>query len=236
VAKSARPVGPITHKWGFGMAPIKPESLRDRLQHVKVVRDFIVGDEIGAKDGLLDSLSEVKGLFNRTVRSRPVGLVHDLGNAWLPDEVTARDGAIQIGELRSAVKVASGTDIARTRNALRDLGAIEYLNCFLEESASADHEGGFIYILSSPELPNMLKIGQTTRTPEVRTKEINSATGVIIPWGVRYAWRVSDPEGAERAIQKLLDRFRIRNDREAFQMDFFKASDLIRDYLRQAEE
>jgi hypothetical protein len=58
----------------------------------------------------------------------------------------------------------------------------------LEDESALDEDGGFVYILSTRELPELLKIGFTTKSPEVRVKAINSATGVIIPWAVRYAW------------------------------------------------
>jgi hypothetical protein len=228
----ARPIGPINQKWGFGMAPLKPETLAHRIKVVKLVRDFIDSNESAASAQLLDALSLVKGLFKRTVLQDQWDWYTTWTMLGCPDEQTAREIAIRTGTLRKVAKDAACAEMSEARSALRDLNITEYLTHFLDGKTNQGDDGGFIYILSTRELPDILKIGQTKRTPETRTKEINSATGVIVPWAVRYAWRVANPERAEREIHELLERWRIRGDREAFRLDFFEARRIIRDYLR----
>lgn len=60
------------------------------------------------------------------------------------------------------------------------------LSVFLGQAHIVDEPGcGWIYILSTRELPDLLKIGMTTRRIELRVQEINGATEVAIPFGVR---------------------------------------------------
>jgi Meiotically up-regulated gene 113 len=73
----------------------------------------------------------------------------------------------------------------------------------------------------------VLKVGMTTRTVEERFQEINRATGVAIPFGVRRCWRVFDPIKAERLVYETLDEFRVRNDREFFKTPFPVAAKLL---------
>ena len=40
----------------------------------------------------------------------------------------------------------------------------------------------YVYILTKPSNPDLVKIGYTTNLPEVRLKQINNATGIIEEW------------------------------------------------------
>src|SRR5690606_36613459 len=91
---------------------------------------------------------------------------------------------------------------------------------------------GWVYILSTREMPNILKIGMTTRNISERVKEINSATGVLYPLSARAVFRVKNASEAERLIFSKLDSYRIRKDREFFNIEFQKAVTLINDYLQ----
>ena len=96
-----------------------------------------------------------------------------------------------------------------------------YLAVFLGLARIIDEmDAGWIYILSTRELNDLLKIGMTMRTVEARAQEINSATGVAVPFGARRCWRVSDPHRAEKIVHTALAAYRIRTDREFFRTDF----------------
>lgn len=96
---------------------------------------------------------------------------------------------------------------------------------------SRDADGGWIYIVSTREQPDVLKIGMTRRSVERRVKEINSATGVLIPFSARKVFRVTDAAIAERAIFDRLKPYRVRPDREFFSLPFKEAVTLIESYL-----
>lgn len=67
-----------------------------------------------------------------------------------------------------------------------------------------------------------------------RAGEINSATGVVIPFGIRRCWCVTDPRGAEKLAHEALAEYRMRGDREFFRVDFPTAAALIQDTIRDA--
>ena len=71
----------------------------------------------------------------------------------------------------------------------------------------------------------------THRSVSQRVKEINSATGVLIPFAARYIIRVKDAPRAEKEIFELLSECRLRFDREFFKHPFFKAVHLIQQYI-----
>ena len=91
---------------------------------------------------------------------------------------------------------------------------------------------GWIYILSEYEGSDVLKIGMTTRTVEERVRELNSATGVLIPLQVRAKFRVKNPLDTEQAIFKILTERRIRRDREFFNIPLDDAKSIIDAYLK----
>jgi T5orf172 domain len=93
---------------------------------------------------------------------------------------------------------------------------------------------GYIYVLSTREQPRILKIGYTDRSVEERVKEINRATGVVIPYGVRAVWAVQHAQTVEAELHARLAAYRIRKDREFFNIDFRDAFPIIRDYVQAA--
>ena len=81
----------------------------------------------------------------------------------------------------------------------------------------------------------MLKIGYTTRSIYDRVNEINSATGILEPYGVRAIWTVDDPRQIENMIHRQLEQYRIRKDREFFRIDYRIAFRIILDLIKDEE-
>jgi hypothetical protein len=86
-----------------------------------------------------------------------------------------------------------------------------------------------IYILVNPSVPNICKIGFTTTSVYQRVKEINSATGVIIPWYSIYSYKCPDGRALEQEVHKSLEirGLRVNNDREGFSVTTEDARILI---------
>ena len=87
---------------------------------------------------------------------------------------------------------------------------------------------GFIYIMSNPAHPDIQKIGQTSRDPNERRKELGT-TGVLVDWVLEYRALTEDYVSLEREIHKGLSKHRVRADREFFKIPVSEAIDKIRE-------
>lgn len=81
---------------------------------------------------------------------------------------------------------------------------------------------GWLYILTNPAMPDLCKIGMTTRTPEERAAELHD-TGSPAPYTVAKAWPVDDVRAAERDAHAALARYRVSDQREWFRVSVPKA-------------
>jgi hypothetical protein len=148
----------------------------------------------------------------------------------MPLDVARPSGAAhgsQAGDIATA---------ARQRDALTRAGVPAQLAAFPLERPQQQPGISYLYVLSTREQPRMLKVGFTERNVEDRVNEINRATGVVIPYGVRAAWVVRNGHAVETAVHALLDQYRVRKDREFFQLDFPVAFTIIRDYVYESRE
>ena len=91
---------------------------------------------------------------------------------------------------------------------------------------------GYIYVMINPSLPNMVKIGKTTRHPEERVKELSSATGVPTPFILVFYKDFSDCHIAEKVIHNVLEKrgVRVSGNREFFQISSMEAIELVELY------
>lgn len=76
---------------------------------------------------------------------------------------------------------------------------------------------GYIYILSNPAMPGLLKIGFTAKSIEARKKGLKT-TGVPDSFVVEASFRVNAVVSCEKAIHGALDSFRHAPDREFFRI------------------
>lgn len=92
---------------------------------------------------------------------------------------------------------------------------------------SSSANNGFVYVLTSPQQPQLCKIGMTDRTVQERLKEINSATGVIIPWEIGYQFPCSNASALEKEIHAY---FSGRNvSKEGFSVTLEQAIEAIQE-------
>lgn len=76
---------------------------------------------------------------------------------------------------------------------------------------------GFVYILSNPSMPGMLKIGKTTRKPEQRVAELNAASGVPTPFRIEATVATNDVHALEQRVHSILNAQRVNRNREFFE-------------------
>lgn len=79
---------------------------------------------------------------------------------------------------------------------------------------------GYIYILSNPAMPGILKIGRTMHGGRHRAGELyRSASGVPLPFHLEFEILVHDDVAAERCVHYRLDAVRVNQSREFFRCD-----------------
>jgi hypothetical protein len=97
---------------------------------------------------------------------------------------------------------------------------------------------GWVYILTNPAMPGLLKIGCTKNPPEERARELSQATGVPASFAVAWAWPVSDWKAVEALTHAKLGACRPNGNREFFCCSVSKGRRSIkraaRAYLRPA--
>jgi len=77
---------------------------------------------------------------------------------------------------------------------------------------------GFLYVLTNPRMPGLLKIGCTTRSVEERVEELNAATGVPVPFVVEAVFPSMAPMEDEARVHEWLKKARLVG-REFFETD-----------------
>ena len=216
----------VHQKWGFGMAPPKAAAQAARVAAADRVLAYL--DDDARTDELPAALSEIKGLFSRVARQDQWDWFTTSRTLGYPSARVAGVIASTLSDVRRELVAGAGEQAREGWSLLRRLPCRACLRVLLGKAQIAEEEGaGWIYLLSTRELPDLLKIGMTTRTVEERLREINGATGVAFPFGVRRCWRVSDPGAAERLIHGALDAHRVRSDREFFRASFRDAATII---------
>lgn len=76
---------------------------------------------------------------------------------------------------------------------------------------------GYVYILTNPAMPGLVKIGKTSRTVEERLRELNSS-GVSMPFEIAHSRKVEHMDSAEQDIHEHFDLCRVSDGRKFFRL------------------
>lgn len=79
---------------------------------------------------------------------------------------------------------------------------------------------GYIYVLANSAMPDLVKVGKTTRTPAERAAELSKVTSVPTPFIVVYEQLVEDCTTAEEFVHTMLQQ---KSYRESDNREFFRA-------------
>jgi hypothetical protein len=83
----------------------------------------------------------------------------------------------------------------------------------------SDSTCGIVYVLTNPAIPDLVKIGKTSRgSVDARLVELYS-TGVPVPFECAYAGRVEDEAKVEKAFHLAFGPYRLNPRREFFQIE-----------------
>lgn len=217
-----------TVKWGFGMAPLKPSTESKNRAALSIVQAFVVGNSYINFETLPDNISWVKGIFNRVIQQDQWDWF--TVNMYL-DYPPLHDLLMIVNGLQNLRKAILTRDPALGKAGLLQLNNshfLRYCNSYLHFDITPEE---YLYILSRREEKEILKIGMTSRNVQTRVNEINSATGVLYPYSVRKVFKVKNAKKVEKEIHILLDKCRIRPDREFFKIEYSLACSIIDNYL-----
>lgn len=95
-----------------------------------------------------------------------------------------------------------------------------------QENEEDTDKSGYVYGISNPSMPGLIKIGMTTRTPENRLKNANKSRGPFgppTPYKIEFAKKVCDACYCEKIIHIELQDYREDPKREWFKVSLEKA-------------
>ena len=96
---------------------------------------------------------------------------------------------------------------------------------------------GCVYILENPSMPDLIKIGFTTKTAEERAKKLyDGSLGVPKPFVVVHTNDCEDPKKLEAIVHKQLAKHRINKDREFFKYAADDAYQLVKDLHKESQQ
>ena len=214
------------------MAPI---SSRMRPRYDKAVQAIVdllqanmTFDDVDTND-----ISELKGMFNRCIRQDQRDYYTVFTELGHPLRNHMRSIVSDLVVLRRSIETRDYKTTESTRERLLNNNLYHYLNNYqiTLNVNEPDADAGWIYLLSTRQQNDVIKIGMTRRSVAERVAEINSATGVLIPFSARRVFRVKNARNTEREIHILLAQYRIRQDREFFNLPFEQAVSLIEKHL-----
>ena len=87
----------------------------------------------------------------------------------------------------------------------------------------------YVYVLSNPLMPGIVKIGFTKNKPSERVKQINSATGVAQDFIVEWALPCFNAHDVEKQVHLYLEEngFRVSKNKEFFSISVNEAKSVV---------
>ena len=82
---------------------------------------------------------------------------------------------------------------------------------------------GYVYVMSNPSMPDLLKIGFSSKDPKERAAELSKDTSVPKPFVLEYEAHVENPKGYEQSVHKRLQQKRPNKSREFFECSIEEA-------------
>jgi hypothetical protein len=105
-----------------------------------------------------------------------------------------------------------------------------YLACAVLDPSGAVRAPEYVYVLVNKSVPNMVKIGMTTSTPDERARQISTATGVATPWIPVYSFQCYRSDLLEEEVHHHLREHRVNKNREMFAVDSHTAQRIIEEF------
>lgn len=85
----------------------------------------------------------------------------------------------------------------------------------------------WVYILSNPAMPDMVKIGYTAKDPFSRAHQISRGTGIPLGFEVEWAYKCFKGEKIEQEVHKYFKEQRVNTQKEFFRVSLEDAKSII---------
>ena len=85
----------------------------------------------------------------------------------------------------------------------------------------------WVYILTNPAIPEMVKIGYTKMDPHTRALQISKGTGIPLGYEVAWAYKCYKGERIEREVHNRFKKQRVSPTREFFRVTLEEAKQII---------
>jgi hypothetical protein len=108
-----------------------------------------------------------------------------------------------------------------------DWDTVYYLASAVLDPSGAVRPLEYVYVLVNKSVPNMVKIGMTTNTPDQRARQISAATGVATPWIPVYSFQCYRSDLLEAELHDHFHYCRVNTSREMFAIDSHTAQKVI---------
>jgi hypothetical protein len=83
---------------------------------------------------------------------------------------------------------------------------------------------GYVYVLTNPAMPDLVKIGSTIVDPDARAKDLSRPTGVPEPFRLGMYAFFDDCRAVERELHDSMRGFRVSERREFFRDGLLEAA------------
>jgi hypothetical protein len=90
---------------------------------------------------------------------------------------------------------------------------------------------GYLYVLSNPRMPKLLKVGQTSGSIQQRVDQLSKATGVPAPFAIEAYFVSPNPREDEKTLHTALAQYR-HPGREFFEIPLHDAINHCQNALR----
>jgi TIR domain len=229
-------------RWGFGIAPPKPQIWRRYDDAVRHVRAIAQARSVQNRETALGSISEVKGLLNRSRKKDQWDWFIVWQRFGLPTMGHLRRLVEGLEALRSAVKDGEGERIQAGISAIKKQNIVGLSHLFLgEKEIPRDEAGGVVYILATREAADLLFTGVTRGDVIEVADQLTKGLGTRVPFGVFHAWVVNDAATAKNAVFSEFSRRgiaspfdRILADIKALECDAREAVSIVDTALKSA--
>lgn len=81
---------------------------------------------------------------------------------------------------------------------------------------------GYVYVMSNPSMPGLVKIGRTSTSVEARRQQLQT-TGVLMPFVIEGYVCTPNCAALENSVHSKLSKFRVIDNREFFEIHPSKA-------------